>query len=77
MAQRKDPRPSLVSSCLALLDRMAMFCDKVSKTLRGAAKMGRDAQAACRDLREAQSLAVHLLGSVIAFFSRGGSAQTC
>lgn len=77
MAQRKDPRPSLVSSCIALLDRLATFFDKVSKTLRGAAKAGRDAQAAHTDLREARTLAVHLVSSVIAFFSRGRAARTC
>ncbi|MFH9728832.1 hypothetical protein [Streptomyces sp. NPDC017260] len=78
MAQRKTSRPSLVSSCLDFLERLAQFSDKLSKTLRGAARTGRDAQAAYRNLHDVCTLAAQLWRSVLAFFSGDeGTARTC
>ncbi|MDG9728654.1 MULTISPECIES: hypothetical protein [unclassified Streptomyces] len=78
MAQRETPRPSLVSSCLDFLEVLTQFSDKLSKTLRGATKTGRDAQAAYRNLRDVCTLAVRLWRSVLTFFSGdAGTAQTC
>ncbi|GGY78384.1 hypothetical protein [Streptomyces anulatus] len=78
MAQRENPRPSLVSSCLDLLESLTLASDRLSKMLRGAAKAGRDTQAAHTSLRDVSVRVKELWSSILALFSNnGGTAQPC
>lgn len=78
MAQRENPRPSLVSSCLDFLESLTQASDRHSKMLRGVIKAGRDAQAAHTSLRDVSVRAKELWSSILDLFSNnGGTAQPC
>ncbi|MEV2259179.1 hypothetical protein AB0J13_11025 [Streptomyces anulatus] len=78
MAQRKNPNPTLVSSCLDFLESLGQAGDKLSKVLRGTAKTGRDAQAAYGSLRDAYTRAKELWGFILTVFTNDeGTAQPC
>ncbi|MFF7333674.1 hypothetical protein [Streptomyces sp. NPDC008150] len=73
-----EPRPSVVSSCIKLLEHLAQFSDKVTKTLRGVTKTYKEAEAARSHLRGARKLAAQLRRAVVAFFRRErGTAEAC
>ncbi|MFH9691315.1 hypothetical protein ACH4LE_34280 [Streptomyces sp. NPDC017413] len=78
MAHRKNPNPTLVSSCLDFLESLGQAGDKVSKVLRGATKAGRDAQAAYGSLRDVGTRAKELWSFIFAVFTNDeGAAQPC
>ncbi|MET9664910.1 hypothetical protein ABZY19_06005 [Streptomyces sp. NPDC006475] len=73
-----EPRPSIVSSSIELLERLAQFGEKVARTLRGVTKTYKEAEAARSHLRDACKLATQLRRAVVAFFRpEGGTAEAC
>ncbi|MGV9901257.1 hypothetical protein ACWDU8_01920 [Streptomyces sp. NPDC003388] len=73
-----EPRPSIVSSCIELLERIAQFSEKVTRTLRGVTKTYKEAEAARSHLRDVRKLATQLRRAVVAFFRpEGGTAEAC
>ncbi|MXG30191.1 hypothetical protein [Streptomyces sp. YIM 132580] len=78
MAQRKNPNPTLVSSCLDFLESLGQAGEKLCRVLRGTAKTGRDAQAAYESLRDSYTRAKELWYSTLAFLrDNEGGAQPC
>ncbi|MEV6165725.1 hypothetical protein AB0L71_28195 [Streptomyces sp. NPDC052052] len=72
------PRPSIVSFCLDLLERLALLSDKASKAFRGASKTYKDFAAAGKNLRDVCQLVAQLREAVVAFFRPdGGTAEAC
>ncbi|WP_328937452.1 hypothetical protein OG288_12410 [Streptomyces tauricus] len=73
-----EPRPSIVSSCIELLELLAQFSEKVTRTLRGVTKTYKEAEAARSHLRDARKLATQLRRAVVVFFNpKCGTAGAC
>ena len=73
-----EPRPSIVSSCIELLDRLVQLSEKVTRTLRGVTKTYKEAEAVLSHLRDVRKLATQLRRAVVAFFRpEGGTAEAC
>lgn len=71
-----EPRPSIVSSCIELLERLAQFSENATRMLRGVTKTYKEAEAARSHLRDAHKLAAQLRTAVVAFFRpEGGTAE--
>lgn len=72
-----EPRPTIVSSCIELLERLAQITEKVTRTLRAVTKTYKEAEAARSHLRDARKLATQLHRAVVAFFRPEGTAEAC
>lgn len=73
-----EPRPSILSSCIELLERLTQFSEKVTRTLRGVTRTYKDAEAARSHLRDARKLATQLGRAVVALFRPGGgTVEAC
>ncbi|MFE0877562.1 hypothetical protein ACFW4X_22335 [Streptomyces smyrnaeus] len=73
-----EPRSSIVSSCIELLERLAQFSEQVTRTLRGVTKTYKEAEAARSHLRDARKLVTQLRRAVVAFFRpEGVTVEAC